>query len=84
MSNSWKLYGGQSTLDSLNNITVNSLVTDFFSLRKYYVGDWDICGGLRVKDNAVIYGSQDICANLIVGENISVIGELEASRTSCI
>jgi hypothetical protein len=75
MSNSWKLYGGQSTLDSLNNITVNSLVTDFFSLRKYYVGDWDICGGLRVKDNAVIYGSQDICANLIVGENISVIGE---------
>jgi UDP-3-O-[3-hydroxymyristoyl] glucosamine N-acyltransferase len=75
MSSSWKQYGGQSTLDSLNNITVNSLVTDYFTLRRYYVGDWDICGGLRVKDNAVIYSNQDICGNLIVGENISVIGE---------
>lgn len=75
MSTTWKQYGGQNLLESTNTLTVNSLVTDFLSLRSYYLGDWDICGGLRVKDNATIYRDADICGNLIVGDNLTVIGE---------
>ena len=72
---SWKKYGGTNKLEVLNNLTVNSIVTESLSLRKYYLGDWDICGGLRVKDNAIIYKDTDLCGNLIVGHDTSLMGE---------
>ena len=72
---SWKKYGGTNKLETLNNLTVNSIVTDSLSLRKFYLGDWDICGGLRVKDNAIIYKDTDLCGNLIVGKDTALMGE---------
>jgi len=72
---SWKKYGGTNKLETMNNLTVNSIVTDSLALKKYYLGDWDICGGLRVKDNAIIFKNTDICGNLIVGKNTSLMGE---------
>ena len=76
----WKKYGGTSQLEKTNNLTVKSLVTDNFSLRKFYLGDWDICGGLRVKDNAIIYKDTDLCGNLIVGKDTTLIGEFSVSK----
>jgi UDP-3-O-[3-hydroxymyristoyl] glucosamine N-acyltransferase len=72
---SWKKYGGTNKLETMNNLTVNSIVTDSLSLRKFYLGDWDICGGLRVKDNAIIYKDTDLCGNLIVGKDTALMGE---------
>ncbi len=72
---SWKKYGGTNKLETMNNLTVNSIVTDSLALKKYYLGDWDICGGLRVKDNAIIFKNTDICGNLIVGRDTSLMGD---------
>ena len=77
---SWKKYGGTNKLETLNNLTVNSIVTDNLSLRKYYLGDWDICGGLRVKDNAIIYKDTDLCGNLVVGKDTSLLGEFTVAK----
>ena len=77
---SWKKYGGTNKLEVLNNLTVNSIVTESLSLRKYYLGDWDICGGLRVKDNAIIYKDTDLCGNLIVGKDAAFMGEFTVTK----
>ena len=53
---SWKKYGGTNKLDKINNISVNTVVTDKLTLKNFYVGDWDICGGLTARDGAV-FGS---------------------------
>ncbi len=76
----WKKYGGTNKLELTNNLTVNSIVTDSLSLKKYYLGDWDICGGLRVKDNAIIYKDTDLCGNLIVGEDTTLLGEFSVAK----
>ncbi len=70
---SWKKYGGTNKLDKLNNISVNTIVTDKFTLKEFYVGDWDICGGLNVKDDAIIRG------NLFVQYKVTIIGDLDVS-----
>ena len=77
---SWKKYGGTNKLETMNNLTVNSIVTDSLSLKKFYLGDWDICGGLRVKDNAIIYKNTDLCGNLIVGGDTSLLGEFTVAK----
>jgi predicted acyltransferase (DUF342 family) len=77
---SWKKYGGTNKLETMNNLTVNSIVTDNLSLKKFYLGDWDICGGLRVKDNAIIYKNTDICGNLIVGKDTTLLGEFSVTK----
>jgi UDP-3-O-[3-hydroxymyristoyl] glucosamine N-acyltransferase/photosystem II stability/assembly factor-like uncharacterized protein len=77
---SWKKYGGTNKLETMNNLTVNSIVTDSLSLKKYYLGDWDICGGLRVKDNAIIYKNTDLCGNLIVGGDTALLGEFSVAK----
>ena len=67
---SWKKYGGTNKLDKLNNISVNAIVTDKFTLKNFYVGDWDICGGLNVSVNA------NITKDLYVGGNIFATGDI--------
>ncbi len=76
----WKKYGGTNKLELTNNLTVNSIVTDSLSLKKFYLGDWDICGGLRVKDNAIIFKDTDLCGNLVVGKDTSLMGEFSVAK----
>jgi hypothetical protein len=66
----WKKYGGTNKLDKINNITVNTIVANQLTLKTIYVGDWDICGGLRTRDDAIIGG------NLFVEKNITTYGDL--------
>jgi hypothetical protein len=77
---SWKKYGGTNNLENLNNIVVNSIVADVLSLRQYYIGNWDICGSLLVKDDATIYRNALIYGNLdISGDNTDIRGNAKIS-----
>jgi hypothetical protein len=83
---SWKKYGGTNNLESLNNIVVNSIVTDLLSVKKYYVGDWDICGALLVKDdstlkrNAFVHGNLDVSGSYThIRGNARISGNTEIS-----
>jgi len=77
---SWKKYGGTNNLENLNNIVVNSIVADVLSLRQYYIGNWDICGSLLVKDDATIYKNALIYGNIDVsGANTEIRGNAKIS-----
>ncbi len=80
---SWKKYGGTNNLENLNNLVVNSIVADVLSVRQYYIGDWDICGALLVKDDATIYRNALIYGNLdISGDNTEIRGNSKISRNT--
>ena len=78
MTTIWKKYGG--SVDLLNNLTVGTIVADSLSLNNFYLGNWDICGGLRVKDNGLVSKNMDICGNLAIGNNVNINGQLTLSR----
>jgi len=76
MSMSWKKYGGTNKLDRMNNMNVNNLTTDTFSLQNPYLGDFDICGNLHSSGN--VYVDQDIYArNLNLSSNASIQGNTD-------
>lgn len=80
---SWKKYGGTNNLENLNNLVVNSIVADVLSLRQYYIGNWDICGSLLVKDDATIFRNALIYGNLdIYGANTELKGNTKIYRNT--
>ena len=80
---SWKKYGGTNNLENFNNLVVNSIVTDVLSVRKYYIGDWDICGALLVKDDTTFFRNSLIYGNLDVsGANTEIRGNAKISRNT--
>jgi hypothetical protein len=81
---SWKKYGGTNKLDKLNNISVNTIVTDKFTLKNFYVGDWDICGGLRVKDDAVLSNDLTVRGDIYGNGNITIDGAMNVLNTNII
>ena len=81
---SWKKYGGINKLDKLNNISVNTIVTDKFTLKNFYVGDWDICGGLRTKDDAIIMKDLTVDGDIYGAGNITIDGAMNVFNTNII
>jgi predicted acyltransferase (DUF342 family) len=81
---SWKKYGGTNKLDKLNNISVNTIVTDKFTLKNFYVGDWDICGGLNVTNNANITKDLYVGGNIVGTGNITITGSMNVFDTNII
>ena len=81
---SWKKYGGTNKLDKLNNISVNTIVTDKFTLKNFYVGDWDICGGLSVKDDSTMLGNLTVDGDIHGFGNITIDGALNVFNTNII
>ena len=69
---SWKTYGGINKLEKINNISVNSVVTDNFTLKRAYFGNFDICGTLLVSDNLIIQGDGDISGNVYLKSGLHV------------
>lgn len=69
----WKQYGGVNKLDSYNNISVNSIVADTFTLKKAYYGTFDICGELHVSGNAIV-------DTTIKGNNLTIINDISSNR----
>jgi photosystem II stability/assembly factor-like uncharacterized protein/predicted RNase H-related nuclease YkuK (DUF458 family) len=72
---SWKKYGGTNKLEKYNNLSVSTIVTDQFTLRNIYVGDWDICGGLRTRDDANFGRDVNVVGTITCG-NINILGTL--------
>ena len=68
MSSSWKKYGGLSKMEKMNNITVNTLVTDTLNVRKSYTNEFDLQGDLNVT------GSGQIDGDLLVDGTVSADG----------
>ena len=81
---SWKKYGGTNKLDKLNNISVNTIVTDKFTLKNFYVGDWDICGGLRVKDDSILSKDLTVQGDIHGYGNITIDGAMNVFNTNII
>ena len=73
MTTKWKQYGGINKLDSFNNISVNSIVADTFTLKKSYYGTFDICGELHVSGNAII-------DTTIKGNNLTITNDISSNR----
>jgi hypothetical protein len=70
---SWKSYGGIDRFDKTNHITVNSIVTNYFVIKKSIVGDIDISGNLSV--GKYLYVDKDASFN----GDISVSGSIDAT-----
>jgi photosystem II stability/assembly factor-like uncharacterized protein len=81
---SWKKYGGTNKLDKINNISVNTVVTDKFTLKNFYVGDWDICGGLRAKDNANLMKDLYVAGDIYGQGDISINGAMNVLNTNVV
>jgi len=69
----WKKYGGMNKLESYNNITVNTIVADTFTLKKAYYGTFDICGELHVSGNAIIDTN-------IKGNNLTIVNDISSNQ----
>jgi hydroxyacyl-ACP dehydratase HTD2-like protein with hotdog domain len=78
----WKKYGGTNKLDKINNITVNTVVADQLTLKNVYVGDWDICGGLRTRDDAIIGGNLYALHDVTTDGNLTVNGAMNVFDTN--
>jgi hypothetical protein len=81
---SWKKYGGTNKLDKINNISVNTVVTDKFTLKNFYVGDWDICGGLRAKDNTYLMRDLYVAGDISCQGDVNIDGSLNVLNTNII
>ena len=81
---SWKKYGGTNKLDKINNISVNTVVTDKFTLKNFYVGDWDICGGLRAKDDTNLMRDLYVAGDISCQGNVTIDGSLNVLNTNIV
>lgn len=70
---SWKSYGGIDKFDKTNHITVNSIVTNYFVIKKSIVGDIDISGNLSV--GKYLYVDKDASFN----GNVSISGTMNTT-----
>lgn len=71
---SWKKYGGLNKMQKMNNITVNSLVTDKFTVR-------DIASEFQIQA-LTVYGDANLKGNAFITGNIRGEGELFLSGSA--
>jgi cytoskeletal protein CcmA (bactofilin family) len=76
MSNSWKKYGGTTNFEKVNDITVNSLVTNNLTVRYPYIGTFEISGNLIVDKHIRVNKDLYVDGNVYAGTNISVTGNV--------
>lgn len=81
---SWKKYGGTNKLDKINNISVNTVVADKFTLKNFYVGDWDICGGLTAKDDTKLLKDLYVTGDIFGRGDINIDGSMNVLNTNII
>ena len=76
---SWKKVGGLNKLEKMNNITVNSIVTDTFTVRKqankFKVGGLDVDGDMNVNGNVNVTKLID-ASGLDIEHNIKLLDSL--------
>jgi len=80
---SWKKYGGLDNFDKSNHITVNSIVADYFTVKKQFVGDFDVCGNLIARQQLLVDGSASIYGKLYT-RSVDISGDLAVNNINCI
>jgi len=79
---SWKKYGGVDNFDKSNHVTVNSIVADYFTVKKQFVGDFDICGNLISHKQLIVDGSASIYGKLNT-RSVDISGDLAVNDITC-
>jgi photosystem II stability/assembly factor-like uncharacterized protein len=79
---SWKKYGGIDNFDKSNHITVNSIVADYFTIKKQFVGDFDICGNVIVGKQLVVDGVA-IINGIMRTRSVDMSGDLAVNNIDC-
>ena len=79
---SWKKYGGIDIFERSNHITVNSIVADYFTIKKQFVGDFDICGNVIVGKQLVVDGIVIINGSMKT-KSIDMSGNLAVDNIDC-
>ena len=82
---SWKRSGGIKQFDGINNLNVNSIVTDDFVMREAYKGTFTISGELFVSEDCSLNANVHVNDTVTVGNDLYVtnrvyIGENESDR----
>jgi len=72
---SWKKYGGINKYEKLNNITVNSIVSDSITIRQSIVGNFNISGNLIVGDTIVGKGDMTLAGSLSVDGSFNLYND---------
>lgn len=81
----WKTLGGIDKFDKTNHITVNSIVTNYFVIKKQIVGDIDISGNISVGKNLYVKQDANLNGNLYsngsahISTNITVEGDITSN-----
>jgi len=82
----WKTLGGIDKFDKTNHITVNSIVTNYFVIKKQIVGDIDISGNISVGKNLYVNQDANFNGNIYsngsahVSTNITVEGDITSNN----
>ena len=79
MSN-WKSYGGINNFENTNNLTVDSLSANNFTLTNEYVGFFSICGELKVTKDAVFGSNISVGGSQIVSKESTIQGNLTIKK----
>ena len=82
---SWKRSGGIKQFDGINNLNVNSVVTDEFVMREAYKGTFTISGELIVVDDCSLNANVHVKDSVTIGNSLYVndriyIGENDSER----
>jgi len=81
---SWKSQGSYNKIENNSTLVVNNLVTDNFTLKSIYRGQWDICGGLTVKDDSIFKGNIFVDRNATISGNVNIDGAMNVLDTNII
>jgi hypothetical protein len=82
---SWRKYGGTNKLDKFNNVTVNSIVADTFTIRDAFLSVFKVQGDLTILGDGLISQSMTVqdttyTRNLDVSENAIIEQNLYLNR----
>jgi hypothetical protein len=79
---SWKSQGNANRIENNSTLAVNNLIADSFILKDIYRGQWDICGGLMVKDDSILMGNVFIYRDLDINGNVNIGGAMNVLDTN--
>ena len=77
---SWKSYGGINNYENTNNITVDHLSANNFTLKNDYVGYFSICGELSVTNDTYLRSNVLIDGNNLISKDITINGNSFTKR----
>ncbi len=75
----WKKYGGIDKFDKTNHMTVDSMVTNYFTIRKQIIGDIDISGNLAVRTRLDVYDDVSFNKDITVSGSVDIGDILDVS-----